>query len=219
MTTGTKTPDTRSATCAMGAFVATAFSTISMIWFKVVSPPTRVATQVSAPFWFKVAALTLSPAPLSTGRLSPVSAASSTALSPAMTSPSTGMLSPGFTIKVSPFTTSSASIVTSTPSRSTCALFGARSIRLLTAFVVFPLLYASSIFPTVIKVRIIAADSKYMSCRQCIAISASPTPYAPPMRNITAALYTKAAALPSATSVSIFGARCISPVKPFTKNF
>ena len=41
----------------------------------VVSWPTRVARQVSAPFWLMVAALTVSPAALSTGMLSPVRAA------------------------------------------------------------------------------------------------------------------------------------------------
>mgnify|MGYP007069429068 CR=1 FL=1 len=38
ITTGTNTPDTRSATFAIGAFVAAAFSTISIIWLSVVSP-------------------------------------------------------------------------------------------------------------------------------------------------------------------------------------
>ena len=40
------------------------------------------------------------------------------------------------------------------------AVFGVRLIRLRMASVVFPLLYASRVFPTVISVRIIAALSK-----------------------------------------------------------
>ena len=176
ITTGTNTPDTLSAIWAIGAFVATAFSTISIICCNVVSLPTRTALHVSAPFWFSVAALTRSPACLSTGRLSPVRADSSTALSPSSTSPSTGILSPGLTIKVSPVVTSCAGIVISAPSLITCAVFGARSIRLLIALVVLPLLYDSSILPTVINVRIMAADSKYISCRQCCAISWSAMP-------------------------------------------
>ena len=45
MTTGTNTPDTLSATFAMGALVAAASDTILMIWDRVVSLPTRVARQ------------------------------------------------------------------------------------------------------------------------------------------------------------------------------
>ena len=45
MTAGTKTPDTRSATLAMGALVAAASLTIWMIWDNVVSSPTLVAWQ------------------------------------------------------------------------------------------------------------------------------------------------------------------------------
>ena len=49
ITAGTKTPDTRSATLAMGALVAAASLTIWMIWERVVSSPTRVARQVRNP--------------------------------------------------------------------------------------------------------------------------------------------------------------------------
>ena len=45
MTAGTKTPDTLSAILAMGALVAAASLTIWMIWDRVVSSPTRVASQ------------------------------------------------------------------------------------------------------------------------------------------------------------------------------
>ena len=50
--------------------------------------------------------------------------------------------------------------VTSAPSRSRVAVLGASFIRLLSASVVLPLERASSILPTVIRVRIMAADSK-----------------------------------------------------------
>ena len=52
--------------------------------------PTAVARSVSAPFWFMQPPITLSPAALPTGRLSPVSMDSSTAELPAITSPSVG---------------------------------------------------------------------------------------------------------------------------------
>ena len=45
ITTGTKTPDTLSAALAMGAFVAAASLTMRIIWLRVVSSPTRVASQ------------------------------------------------------------------------------------------------------------------------------------------------------------------------------
>ena len=45
MTVGTKTPETLSATFAIGAFVAAASLTMRMIWLSVVSSPTRVASQ------------------------------------------------------------------------------------------------------------------------------------------------------------------------------
>ena len=107
-----------------------------------------------------MAADTLSPGALSTGMLSPVRADSFTALLPSRTTPSTGMLSPGRTTNTSPIRTSSMGTVTSAPSRRSVAVFGASFIRDLSASVVLPLLRASSILPTVISVRIIAADSK-----------------------------------------------------------
>ena len=107
-----------------------------------------------------VAALTLSPSALSTGMLSPVRALSFTALLPSSTMPSTGTFSPGRTTKMSPFCTCSMGTVTSVPSRSRLAVLGASFIRLLRASVVLPLERASSILPTVMRVRIMAADSK-----------------------------------------------------------
>ena len=144
----------------MGALVDAASLTIWIIWERVVSSPTRVASQRIKPEWFRVAADTASPGFLSTGILSPVSADSLTALLPSSTMPSTGIFSPGRTTKMSPFLTWSMDTSTSSPSRTITAVFGASFISPLSASVVFPLEWASSIFPTVIRVRIIAADSK-----------------------------------------------------------
>ena len=102
MTAGTNTDEILSASLATGALVAAASDTIWMICESVVSSPTLVASHFRKPDWFKVADDTSSPASLSTGMLSPVSAASLTALLPSITRPSTGMFSPGRTTKISP---------------------------------------------------------------------------------------------------------------------
>ena len=160
MTTGTNTPETLSATFAIGAFVAAASLTIRMICDSVVSSPTRVASQRINPDWFTVAAETASPSFLSTGMLSPVSAASFTALLPSRMTPSTGIFSPGRTTNTSPFFTCSMATVCSAPFFTIVAVFGASFISPFNASVVFPFERASSIFPTVISVKIMAADSK-----------------------------------------------------------
>ena len=125
-----------------------------------VSSPTRVARALSQPDWLTVAAEIVSPTALSTGMDSPVSAASLTAELPSSTTPSTGTASPGRTMKTSSFCSSATGTLRSAPSRSTVAVWGASFMRLLSASVVRPLDLASSILPTVMSVRIIAADSK-----------------------------------------------------------
>ena len=140
--------------------MAAASLTIRMIWDNVVSSPTRVARHFRKPDWFRVAAETASPTALSTGMLSPVRADSFTALSPSSTTPSTGIFSPGRTTNKSPFCTWSMETSVSAPSRTTMAVLGASFIRPFKASVVLPLDRASSIFPTVMRVRIMAADSK-----------------------------------------------------------
>ena len=112
---------------------------------------------------FIVAALTLSPIFLSTGIDSPVRADSFTALTPEITSPSTEILSPGLTINISPTLTSPIATSFSSPSFNKTAVLGASFISDLSASVVLPFDIASSILPTVIRVGIIAADSKYNS--------------------------------------------------------
>ena len=103
---------------------------------------------------------TASPAFLSAGMLSPVSAASLTAPSPSITTASAGMLSPGRTMKMSPVRISDAGTVCSIPSFTSTAVLGVSAISPFSALVVLPLETASSSLPTVISVTIIAADSK-----------------------------------------------------------
>ena len=74
-----------------------------------------------------VAPMTVPPTRLVTGIDSPVSIDSSTADSPSMISPSTGILFPGRKMTTSPTTTSAVGSSISLPSRSTVALGGARS--------------------------------------------------------------------------------------------
>lgn len=139
ITAGTNTPETLSAIFAIGAFVAEASLTILIICERVVSSPTLVALHLIYPDWLIVAPETLSPAILSIGKLSPVSADSSTAVSPSIITPSTGMLSPGFTAKISPILTSSIGTSTSFSSLISVAVLGAKFIRDLSASVVFAL--------------------------------------------------------------------------------
>ena len=92
---------------------------------------------------------------------SPVNADSSIALIPSIILPSTAMLSPGFTTKISPTFTSSIATSISLPSLRKTAVLGDSFISAFKASVVLPFDKDSSIFPTVIKAGIIAADSKY----------------------------------------------------------
>ena len=163
MTIGTNTPLILSASLAIGALELAASCTSSMILAIVVSAPTRVAVNCTAPLLLIVAAISTSPAAFSTGTLSPVIADSSTTVVPDTTVPSTGMLCPGFKSTVSPTTISSSPTTTSFPSRRTVADFGVRSISFLIASPVFPFDFASKYFPSVISVRIVPADSKYIS--------------------------------------------------------
>ena len=59
-----------------------------------------------------------------------------------------------------------------------------------------------------------AADSKYSPCSKCPLCSGCMA-----ICSSTAVLYTKAAPLPMATSVSILGAPCIRLCQPLMKNF
>ena len=138
-TTGTNTADTLSATRAIGAFVAEASLTIFTILARVLSSPTAVARHTSLLVLFIVPLDTRLPITLSDGMLSPVRADSSTTLLPSSTTPSTAKLSPGSTMKISSFKTSSAFTVISLPSFTSVTVFGANSNNDFIAFVVLPL--------------------------------------------------------------------------------
>ena len=163
ITTGTNTPLILSASLAIGALELAACSTSAMIWESVVSLPTFCARQVNTPVPFIEADSTVSPSAFSTGMLSPVSALWSMAECPLITTPSTGTPAPGRTKKTSPTFTCSSGTCTSCPQRSTVAVLGARLISFSIASPVLPLLRVSRYLPSVISVKIIAADSKYKS--------------------------------------------------------
>ncbi len=91
--------------------------------------------------------MTVSPAALSTGRLSPVSMLSSTVVVPLVTTPSTGIFSPGRMRTMSPTTTCSTGMSLSTPSRTTSAVLGASPTSAVTAAAVRFLARASIHFP------------------------------------------------------------------------
>ena len=126
----------------------------------VVSSPTARASTAIQPRVETVAPVTRSPTPFSTGTLSPVMADSSTAAEPSTTTPSTGTDSPARTITRSPTATSSVGTSTSAPSRTTVAVLGVRSMRAAMASVVRPLARASKNLPSVMRARIMPAESK-----------------------------------------------------------
>ncbi len=107
-----------------------------------------------------VPAKTEAPATFSTGMLSPVSMDSSTADSPSVTVPSTGMRSPGRTTTTSPGSTSSVFNSTSAEFRITRAVGGCSSIRRRMASPAWPRARASSMRPSRISATITAAASK-----------------------------------------------------------
>ena len=122
---------------------------------------------------------------------------SSTDAFPLVTAPSTGILPPCRTITVSPTRISAAGMVTSSPSRRTTALSGARRSRAEMAPVVFFRERCSRYLPTVTSVSIMPADSKYRSAMPSMRPAAS--------KYISIRLYISPAAAPSATSESMLG--------------
>ena len=102
ITTGTKTPETRSASRCTGALPDCASVTSRAICASAVSAPTFVARTTSRPPALTVAPTTSSPGCFSTGTDSPVSSDWSTALAPSSTTPSVATFSPGLTTKRSP---------------------------------------------------------------------------------------------------------------------
>ena len=114
MTTGTKTPEMRSASRWTGALPVCASSTRRAIWASAVSAPTLVARTISRPPALTVAPAISMPGETSTGTDSPVSMLMSTAEVPSSTMPSVATFSPGRTTKRSP--TASCSTGTRRPS-------------------------------------------------------------------------------------------------------
>ena len=103
--------------------------TIATIWASTLSEPTLVARTRSVPVVLIDAPITVSPAALDTGRLSPVTIDSSTSEAPSSTVPSTAILAPGRISSRSPATTSAVGTSTGSPPRITTAIGGANSSR------------------------------------------------------------------------------------------
>ena len=102
MTAGTKTAATRSTRRWMAGLAACAFSTRRITRPRVESLPTARASISMKPPRFIDPAVTASPGFFCTGVLSPVMSASSTSVSPLITTPSAATLSPGRQITTSP---------------------------------------------------------------------------------------------------------------------
>src|SRR5574341_115389 len=122
-----------SASFWMGARLRWASATMRTICARRVSAPTFSALMMSEPVPFTVAPTTRSPCLFSTGIGSPVIMDSSTALAPSVTIPSTGIFSPGRTLRISPACTCSRGISSSAPSLTRRAVFGARPRSILIA--------------------------------------------------------------------------------------
>ncbi len=120
-TTGTNTPEIRSARRCTGALPVCASVTRRAIWARAVSLPTRVADTTRRPPTLTVAPVTPSPGFTSTGTLSPVSREASIAEEPSTTSPSVATFSPGRTTKRMPTASSPVGMRRSTPAASSTA--------------------------------------------------------------------------------------------------
>ena len=111
------------------AFEASADCTSLIIRRIELSSPTFTAFMSKAPNWFTIPLETSSPTVLSTERDSPVITAWFIEVLPDIITPSTGMLSPGRTLTVSPTLTSPAGIIFSLLSVTTLAVSGVRRTR------------------------------------------------------------------------------------------
>ena len=159
ITTGTNTALILSASLATGAFDAEASSTSAIICESVESLACFSHLTLAKPPADTLALITLSPTALSTGMLSPVSADWSTVQFPSIRTPSHGTDQPALSRNTSPTITFSAGTSTSSLSRITTAVLGARLTSLFTALAVLSFERASIYFPTVISVSIMPHDS------------------------------------------------------------
>ncbi|MOA22470.1 hypothetical protein D3C78_1430270 [compost metagenome] len=160
ITAGTNQAVTWSTSAWMGNRAPWADSTMRMMRASIVSAPVWVTRSVKLPEVFRVPPVACMPGCFSTGTGSPVSMDSSTYELPSMTSPSSGIFSPGRTSTMSPVLTFSISTSTAWPSRITRAVRGCKPIRRLMAAPVLPLARASNVRPSKIKVTMTAAASK-----------------------------------------------------------
>jgi hypothetical protein len=162
-----------------------------MICPSAVSAPILVASKVTVPDPLTEPPTSSSPGTFSTGIDSPVTRLSSTALEPDLTTPSTGTLSPGFNLIVSPTTVSAVGSSNSLPSRITVAVGGTTSNSARRLSLVPLRLFISIQWPNSTKVTSIAAASKKVS---------SPT-------RVRNTLDSQAASTPVATSTDMFSVR------------
>ena len=121
------------------------------------SSPTRVTFTYSTPFSLTLPPMTSLPSAFSTGRLSPVSMASLTLLSPFTTTPSSGIRAPGFTSSTSPALTEDGG--TSLPLSARRAVSGVSRMRAVMALLVFFMFRLSMNFPSDTSVSTTAEDS------------------------------------------------------------
>ncbi len=159
-TTGTNTALTRSTRRWIGALLACAPSTMRTMRASVVSAPTAVARTTSNPSRLIDPPVTRAPGSLSTGRLSPVSMASSTLPPPSASTPSAGIRSPGRTTRRSPGASEATATSMSTPSRRMRAVSGRSAVSARMAEAVLRLARPSSHLPSRMKVMISAELSK-----------------------------------------------------------
>ena len=161
ITTGTKIPAILSTSFWTGGLLPCACCTILMIRASIVSPPTFWATKTKEPFWLIVPANTNPAFSFSTGNDSPVIVLSSINEEPEMISPSTGILSPGFTSNLSPILTWEICISTICPSSpTTFTIEGCNPISFLSADEVLDFALSSRSLPKRIKAITTADASK-----------------------------------------------------------
>ena len=160
MTPGVYHLEKRSKNVCVFALSSCASSTRWMIFAKVDSDPTAVASTRSTPLRSQVPAKTSAPSDFSAGTDSPVMLASSTPANPDITRPSTGICSPLRTRTFSPGISSQTSTVSVEPSScSFVAVSGAESTKSLKALRVRFIVAFSKALPKA-KRNVTAADSQ-----------------------------------------------------------
>ena len=169
--TGTSQLATLSAIRAIGAFLFSASSTIRISFCRELSSPTLEARISIVPKRLIVPQKTLSPTVLSTGRDSPVIMDWSTEVVPSIISPSTGIVSPGRTRRISSILISSAAIISSLPFEILRPCCGVRLISFFKPFLALSVVFSSKIAPiAIIKTTSPAANKSPMAIAAIIAI-------------------------------------------------